>query len=182
MVTTPPLCSCCALVSRPPQPLQLAHSQRASDEPPEAPASQSSSASYASPRLPCGPLTPAAAGASAASGREDRASKVKHHAEHVWGPAWEMEDRPAPKVFSLVGKSASEVRELSGLVCQGRARARRSGWPLTASCGRHWRFCLAVGSVFITVSPIVTKYTQIGAVFSSSEVRPSRQASWHKNI
>ena len=43
---------------------------------------------------------------------------VKHHAEHVWGPAWEMEDRPAPKVFSLVGKSASEVRELSGLVCQ----------------------------------------------------------------
>ena len=43
-------------VSRPPQPLQLAHSQRASDEPPEAPASQSSSASYASPRLPCGVL------------------------------------------------------------------------------------------------------------------------------
>ena len=43
-------------VSRPPQPVQLAHSLRASDEPPEAPASQSSSASYASPRLPCGPL------------------------------------------------------------------------------------------------------------------------------
>ena len=43
-------------VSRPPQPLQLAHSLRASDEPPEAPASQSSSASYASPRLPCGVL------------------------------------------------------------------------------------------------------------------------------
>ena len=43
-------------VSRPPQPVQLAHSLRASDEPPEAPASQSSSASYASPRLPCGVL------------------------------------------------------------------------------------------------------------------------------
>ena len=53
-----------------------------------------------------------------AVGRGSRASVVKHHAEHVWGPAWEMEDRPAPKVFSLVGKSASEVRELSGLVCQ----------------------------------------------------------------
>ena len=39
-------------VSRRPQPLQSAHSQRASDEPPGASASQSSSASYASPRLP----------------------------------------------------------------------------------------------------------------------------------
>ena len=36
----------------------------------------------------------------------------------VWGVAWEMKDRAAPKVFSLVGKSASEVREMSGLVCQ----------------------------------------------------------------
>ena len=43
-------------LSRRPQPLQSAHSQRASDEPPGASASQSSSASYASPRLPCGPL------------------------------------------------------------------------------------------------------------------------------
>ena len=43
-------------VSRRPQPLQSAHSQRASDEPPVALASQSSSASYASPRLPCGVL------------------------------------------------------------------------------------------------------------------------------
>ena len=36
----------------------------------------------------------------------------------VWGVEWEMKDRAAPKVFSLVGKSASEVREMSGLVCQ----------------------------------------------------------------
>ena len=49
---------------------------------------------------------------------EDRSSVVMQHAEHVWGPAWQMEDRPAPKVFSLVGKSASEVRGMSGLVCQ----------------------------------------------------------------
>ena len=46
-------------VSRRPQPLQSAHSQRASDEPPVAPASQSSSASYASPRLPYRTLVPA---------------------------------------------------------------------------------------------------------------------------
>ena len=39
-------------VLRRPQPVQIAHSQKRSDEPPEAPASQSSSASYASPRLP----------------------------------------------------------------------------------------------------------------------------------
>ena len=65
------------------------------------------------------PAHPAAAGArSQCQWAEVRASVVKHHAEHVWGPAWEMEDRPAQKVFSLVGKSASEVRELSGLVCQ----------------------------------------------------------------
>ena len=44
-------------LSRRPQPLQSAHSQRASDEPPVAPASQSSSASYASPRLPFGPYS-----------------------------------------------------------------------------------------------------------------------------
>ena len=100
----------------------------------------------------------------------------------MWGPVWEMEDRPAPKVFSLVGKSASEVRELSGLVCQ-----EGTGTEERVALNRVMRaplevFSLAVGSVFITVSPIVTKYTQIGAVFSSSEVRPSRQASWHKNI
>ena len=49
---------------------------------------------------------------------EDRTSCVQQHAAKVWGAAWQMEDRPAPKVFSLVGKSASEVRGMSDLVSQ----------------------------------------------------------------
>ena len=49
---------------------------------------------------------------------EDRASCVQQHAAKVWGAAWQTEDRPAPKVFSLVGKSVSEVRGMSGEVSQ----------------------------------------------------------------
>ena len=48
----------------------------------------------------------------------------------VWGVEWEMKDRAAPKVFSLVGKSASEVREMSGLGVPG-------GHVHGGACGPH---------------------------------------------
>ena len=70
---------------------------------------------------------------------EDRTSCVQQHAAEVWGPAWQMEDRPAPKVFSLVGKSAEEVRGMSSQVSQvgtgteERVALNRVGWePLAA--------------------------------------------------
>ena len=70
---------------------------------------------------------------------EDRASCVRQHAAKVWGPAWQMKDRPTPKVFSLVGKSADEVRGMSGQVSQEgtcteeRVALNRLGWePLGA--------------------------------------------------
>ena len=49
---------------------------------------------------------------------KSRPRVVSQHAEQVWGQGWDKEDRPAPKVFSLVGKSASEVRGMAGQVCQ----------------------------------------------------------------
>ena len=70
---------------------------------------------------------------------EDRTSCVHQHATKVWGADWDTEDRPASKVISLVGKSASEVRCMSGLVSQEgtsteeRVALNRLGWePLGA--------------------------------------------------
>ena len=64
---------------------------------------------------------------------------MQQHTAEVWGPAWQMEDRPAPKVFSLVGKPAEEVRGMSSQVSQvgtgteGRVALNRVGWePLAA--------------------------------------------------
>ena len=49
---------------------------------------------------------------------KSRPRVVLQHAEQVWGQGWDKEDRPAPKVFSLVGKSVTEVRGMVGQVCQ----------------------------------------------------------------
>eukprot|EP00966_Prymnesium_polylepis_P329231 7384969-Prymnesium_polylepis.2 len=43
---------------------------------------------------------------------------VQQHAREVWGAGWQQENRPPPKVFSLVGKSADEVRSLASHVSQ----------------------------------------------------------------
>lgn len=48
---------------------------------------------------------------------ECRTEVVQQHAEKVWGSDWQMEYN-APKVYSLVGKSAEEVRALAGDVSQ----------------------------------------------------------------
>ena len=42
-----------------------------------------------------------------------RSEVVQQHAREVWGAGWQQENRPPPKVFSLVGKSADEVRSLA---------------------------------------------------------------------
>ena len=48
----------------------------------------------------------------------ERTSCVQQHSAKVWGAGWQTDDRPAPKVFSLVGKSVSDVRGMSGEVSQ----------------------------------------------------------------
>ena len=47
-----------------------------------------------------------------------RSEVVQQHARKVWGAGSEQENRPPPKVFSLVGKSADEVRSLACDVSQ----------------------------------------------------------------
>ena len=52
-----------------------------------------------------------------------RSEVIEQHAEWVWGAAWKMEDRPAPKVLSLVSRGK--------FVLEGRARG--IGWPCAVS-------------------------------------------------
>ena len=47
-----------------------------------------------------------------------RSEVVQQHAREVWGAGWQQENAPPAKVFSLVGKSANEVRSLASRVSQ----------------------------------------------------------------
>lgn len=64
-----------------------------------------------------------------------RSEVMQQHAEKVWGPDWKCENS-VPKVFSLIGKSADEVRALSAEVSQvattgdERAKLNRVQWEM----------------------------------------------------
>ena len=49
---------------------------------------------------------------------ESRAEVVRQHAAKLWGGGMHKENAAPPKVFSLVGKSASEVASLASVVSQ----------------------------------------------------------------
>ena len=82
-----------------------------------------------------------------------RSEVIEQHAEWVWGAAWKMEDRPAPKVVSLVwwGKFVLEghARGMSGgrVLCQ---QARSSGRCSTGLRMLRWGSSGAKESLSIT--------------------------------